>query len=193
MSIGLARSPHVDIPGLSRPTGALDLGDALAPYRGPWSARLAAHLLRRAGFGGYPSEIARTLAQGRGAAVEGLLAVPSAASIAPPENLFDVASFIEGNGGLAILRSKDVSQKRMLFKQVRMQELRSIFALQQWWLQRMLRNGAPLQERMAFYFHGHFTTASMQKGVTPTMTFAQNQLFRSYALGNLRDLTKAIS
>ncbi|MEO9170606.1 MAG: DUF1800 domain-containing protein, partial [Candidatus Baltobacteraceae bacterium] len=51
----------------------------------------------------------------------------------------------------------------------------------------------PLQEKMALYFHGHFTTAAIQKGVWPTYVWAQNELFRNSALGNVRSLTLAVS
>lgn len=185
--------PHADIPGLVRPAGRLDGGDALSRYRGPWDSRLAAHLLRRAGFGGSPDEVARVTAMGMERAVDSLMRLPSVESIAPPSDLFDAVAYLESQGGFRALRTEDVAEKRKLFKHIRMGEHRSILGLQQWWLQRMLDGGAPLQEKMAFYFHGHFTTASVQKGVTAPMTFAQNQLFRRYALGNLRDLTKAIS
>jgi uncharacterized protein (DUF1800 family) len=57
----------------------------------------------------------------------------------------------------------------------------------------MLATPAPLQEKMALYLHGHFTTAAIQKGVTPQMVYNQNQLFRDNALGNLRDLTWQVS
>ncbi len=189
-AVGIPR--HADIPGLVRPAGALDERSALLPYRGPWTQRLAAHLLRRAGFGGTSSEIARIAAMGMERAVDSLMQLPSAANLAPPGDLFDPVAFLEAHGGLRAIRH-DATERQMLFKQIRMREFRSILALQQWWLQRMLDGGAPLQEKMTFYFHGHFTTASLQKNVTAQMTFDQNQLFRRSALGNLRDLTKAVS
>ncbi|NNM99858.1 MAG: DUF1800 domain-containing protein [Candidatus Eremiobacteraeota bacterium] len=193
MGSALTVSPHADIPGLVRPTGRLDERDALSQYRGPWNARLAAHLLRRAGFGGDPTEVSRVAALGMERAVDSLMQMPPIESVVPPSDIFDAVAYIEARGGFRALRSEDVAEKRALFMRVRMGEHRSILALQQWWLQRMLNAGAPLQEKMAFYFHGHFTTASLQKNVTAPMTLAQNQLFRRYALGNLRDLTKAVS
>ena len=39
-----------------RPAGFLESAP-LAAYSGPWNQRLAAHLLRRAGFGASPSDI----------------------------------------------------------------------------------------------------------------------------------------
>jgi uncharacterized protein (DUF1800 family) len=57
----------------------------------------------------------------------------------------------------------------------------------------MLASPAPLQEKMTLYYHGHFTSTVIRKGISPAMMFDQQQLFRQYALGNLRDLTKAVA
>ena len=46
---------------------------------------------------------------------------------------------------------------------------------------------------MTLFWHGHFTTAAIQKGVTPAEVVAQNELFRSYALGNVRELTGKVA
>jgi uncharacterized protein (DUF1800 family) len=83
--------------------------------------------------------------------------------------------------------------RREFGKEVRRNERKSVLDLQRWWLNRMLTSPAPLQEKMTLYFHGHFTTATIQKGVTPKMTFDQNQLFRENALANLRELTWKVS
>ncbi len=75
----------------------------------------------------------------------------------------------------------------------RAQQRKAIVALQQWWLDRMIATPAPLQEKMTLFWHGHFTTAAIQKGVTPAEVFTQNNLFRSYALGNARELTQRVA
>ena len=51
----MAAQTQVDVGGILRPRGQLDVATALAPYRGPLDDRRAAHLLRRAGFGGTPT------------------------------------------------------------------------------------------------------------------------------------------
>ncbi|HVA28966.1 MAG TPA: hypothetical protein VNF68_12355, partial [Candidatus Baltobacteraceae bacterium] len=66
---------------MNRPAGSLDVGSALEPYRGPWNDRLAAHLLRRAGFGGSPAEIARYAAMTPHAAVESLIRFPDTSAL----------------------------------------------------------------------------------------------------------------
>ena len=185
--------PHTDIAGMDRPAGRLDLAGALQPYRGQWNERLAAHLLRRAGFGGTASQVAALAGHGMDGAVDSLLVMPDAAGIAAPDDLYNADAQAQQLFPGGRPKAVDDMQRRAIFKQIRMGERRSILALQNWWLNRMLTTPAPLQEKMALYFHGHFTTASIQKNVGPVMTFDQNQLFRANALGNLRDLTWKVS
>ncbi|MBV8425169.1 MAG: DUF1800 domain-containing protein, partial [Candidatus Eremiobacteraeota bacterium] len=66
-------------------------------------------------------------------------------------------------------------------------------ALMQWWIGRMIASPAPLQEKMTLFWHGHFTSAYEGKGISAQDIFAQNQLYRSYALGNIRALALAVS
>ena len=69
----------------------------------------------------------------------------------------------------------------------------NLIAMQTWWLERMIATTAPLQEKMTLFWHGHFTSEILNKGVSPPDILAQNQLFRRYALGNVRDLTQAVA
>lgn len=178
----------------NRPRGYLDIATALLPYNGPWNERLAAHLLRRAGFGGSPDEITRLARMRVGDAVESLIHFPSTASWPQPESLFDpyATGFLPlagGRGGMMV----DQTARQQLFMDLRKRARNSAALLQQWWLQRMLTTPAPLQEKMTFFFHGHFTSTAIQKGVWPSYIYQQNQLFRNYALGNLRELTRNVS
>jgi hypothetical protein len=186
--------PHTDVAGISRPAGALDAVSALREYTGPWNQRLAAHLLRRAGFGGSPEQVERLAARSMNSAVDGLVNVPSADALPAPPQLFDPREMLRTMflGGQLSLKPDDM-QRRRIGKQIRQGERKSLIDLQNWWLNRMLNSPAPLQEKMALYFHGHFTTAAIQKGVTPQMLLNQNELFRSNALGNLRELTWQVS
>jgi len=80
-----------------------------------------------------------------------------------------------------------------LRKQKRMLERQAIETLQLWWLDRMITTPAPLVEKMTLFWHGHFTTAAVQKGVSPAAVLAQNALFRSFAVGNVRELTQRVA
>lgn len=182
----------VDIAGIRRPDGSLDAATALRPFEGTLDARLAAHLLRRAGFGGTPDEIQRYATMTPGGAVESLVRFPSTSSLPAPDDVYDPTSLLQ-QYGFRGLRDLSKDERRQLLMQVRRSEVQSILSLQQWWLNRMLATPAPLQEKMAFFYHGHFTTAAVQKGVSPAMVYGQNELFRDNALGNLRELTRAVS
>ena len=54
-----AQQTPVDVGGIVRPVGRLDLVTALQPHVGRLGDRAAAHLLRRAGFGGTPDQVRR--------------------------------------------------------------------------------------------------------------------------------------
>ena len=123
-----------------------------------------AHLLRRAGFGGTPDEINQMMSLSHAEAVEKLLNFTSSAS-----NSFNIEQRMQEANFMPHLND-----------------------LQYWWLTNMLHNPNPLQEKMTLFWHGHFTTA-FSKVDFPVLLMEQNDLFRKNALGNFRDLTKAVS
>ncbi len=61
-----------------------------------------------------------------------------------------------------------------------------------WWLDRMVDAPKPLQEKMAFFWHGHFTSAWGKVGNTWAMT-KQNALYRANAVGSFYSLTQAMA
>ena len=178
-----AQQTPVDVGGIVRPAGRLDLESALQPHVGRLGDRAAAHLLRRAGFGGTPDQVRRYGAMTARDAVASLLTVPSVSSIAPPQELEDL--------GGAVSMSTDPLQRKTMRRERAREGRDAIVTLQLWWLNRMLAAPAPLQEKMTLYLHGHFT--SRATAMYPWITYNQNALFRNYALGNLRDLTLEVS
>ena len=181
----------VDFGGIRRPAGRLDATVALDPYPGPLDERSAAHLLRRAGFGGSPDEIRRFAAMPVRDAVDALVHFPGTAGLPQPD-AYSPVSLLSQYGPRGFRAMTD-EQRKEINREIRASELQSLHSLQLWWLNRMLTTPAPLQEKMTLYFHGHFTTSAVLKGVSPAMAYGQNQLFRSSALGNLRELTRNVS
>jgi uncharacterized protein (DUF1800 family) len=197
-------------PATFRPAGALP-ATPLAPYAGRFDARLAAHLLRRAGFGGSPQDVARVGQAGMHDAVDALIRFPATSNLpVAPDDVPDLSAIDDQlrarmQAGAAptapaatmtaqaMPAAKGDPQTVELLKQRRMLERRAIGATQLWWLDRMIATPAPLQEKMTLFWHGLFTTAAIQKGVTPREILAQNTLFRTYALGNARALTQAVA
>ena len=156
-----------------RPAGTLmDLSEALAPYKGPLSPRLAAHLLRRAGFGGSPSDIATYADMGVHDAVDRLLHfVPDSLPTQP-----------DGDITFQFGPQADKQQRR-----------RAYIGTQLWFVNRLLQTPNPLRERMVYFWSNHFTSGIGQDGITPQMMVNQYNLFARFALGNYAQLTHEIS
>jgi uncharacterized protein (DUF1800 family) len=146
-----------------RPPGTLDAASALQPYAGRFASRHAAHLLRRAGFGGSEADVARIAALGMAGAVDSLLHPAGPDADFPPYP--DVAVLY------------DPKKARQ--------------ATQLWWLDRMLRTNRPLVEKMTLFWHGHFAT-SVQKVQPPAMV-GQINLFRRFGLGRFPALLSAVT
>jgi uncharacterized protein (DUF1800 family) len=174
-----------------RPAGTLDLANALAPYHGPWTLRESAHLLRRAGFGGSPDDVARLASGSMNVAVDGFVRFADTSALpASPTLVSD--SLVALRQAMRPGAARDDATLLALRKQVGMAHRNDIIAMQEWFLGRMIASPAPLQEKMTLLWHGHFTSA-YQKGIPAAALVAQNNLFRSNALGNVRELTLAVS
>lgn len=122
-----------------------------------------AQLLRRAGFGASPSELARYQKLGYNATLEELL---------HPE------------------RSDNAALESLLAKQ--RFDFSNPYHIKKWWTYRMLYTANPLEEKLTLFWHGHFAT-SMQKVGDPKAMIEQNKLFRRLAFGNFETLLLAIS
>ena len=61
-----------------------------------------------------------------------------------------------------------------------------------WWLERMAVPGTGLTEKMTWFWHGHFTS-SFDKVRESRFLWAQHQLLRTHALGNFRQMVRAIT
>jgi len=125
----------------------------------------AAHLLRRAGFGGSAQEIDRLAAMSTRDMAESLLDYQQTSNATLDGQLptLDLTSAKGPNAG----------------------------AVQAWWLQRMVQTARPLEEKMTLFWHGLLTSGLDKAG--PAQMFTQNQLFRKMALANFDDLLKAVS
>jgi uncharacterized protein (DUF1800 family) len=149
--------------------------DPLAPLaRQRWDADAAAHLLRRAGFGGRPAEVAELAALEPDAALGRLIDFPAE----EPELEAEMKS-------LGSELSFDLTEARM--------ETRDSFAvLRAWWLYRMTRTRHPLREKLTLFWHSHFATAA-SKVLRPPLFLQQNRTLRALGPGPFRGLLGAIA
>jgi len=149
-----------------RPAGTLDVASALAPYGGHFGPRQAAHLLRRAGFGGTPADIAAL------SSLDAQRAVDAMFHASDPDG-----TFVDYPPELATLTTAQYGQRKT--------------AVQLWWLDRMLRTRRQLAEKMTLFWHNHFATAVSKS--PPEMMAQQIDLFRLQGLGNFRTLLSSVT
>ena len=141
----------------------------LAPWQpgagDPWDHKKAAHLLRRAGFGGRPEEIEAMVLLGMDRCVDLLLTTPG---------------FPVPDQGTAVLPNGEYLDLSLKEHQ------------QGLWLFQMATSPWQLQEKMALFWHDHFATGIQKVTVAENMG-RQINLFRRLALGRMRDLLLEVS
>ena len=129
-----------------------------------WTRDAAAHLLRRAGFGGAPSEIDALYARG---------SVESAVSALVDDDSIDTSAYE------AALGAKGYN-------------LTTIKGVQGWFMDRMAFSPRRLEEKMTYFWNLHWTSGiSKVKGVN--LILNQNKTERKYAMGKFDDLVVQIS
>lgn len=151
------------------PLAEIDPDWAWAPFEPSneraWNDRLAAHLLRRAGFNATTEQLDDAVTRQPGDVVRDLVSQAVAASSD------DVAS--------------DPLAQAML-------ATGNAHALAAWWLHRMLETPAPLLEKLTLFWHGHFAT-SAEKVTNASLMFEQNRVLRRHAPGSFAALTHEIA
>ena len=152
---------------------------------------LIEHLLRRAGFSGSPDDVTSYAQLGYTAAVDALLNYDAAAALAIDDR-------IRTPGYVGVIATREFTPNTV------------IGDARQRWLFRMVHSPAPLQEKMALFWHNHFATGySKVAGVVGTADGArlmdarpsqdpggqlgQIELFRQKGLGSFTDLLTEVS
>ncbi len=153
-----------------------------------WTRANAAHLLRRAGFGGTPSEVAALHARGLDGAVAALLAGEDD-DLFPPPQAADPTEFLA-------LRQQAKGQEDGMRREVQQQIQRlsreHLLGLRVWWLDRMRWTTFPAREKATLFWHGHWAT-SAEKVREPYALWKQNETLRAFALGSFREMARQIS
>ena len=158
-----------------------------------WSA---AHLLRRAGFGGTPEVIQTLLASGLDGAVDRLVEFTPTVD---DGDRFDRDIMrprsTEENRILSEARSRGdeatVERYRRARQQRQKRDRAQLRKIRRWWLERMIKTTEPLEEKMTLFWHGHFATG--YRTVEDSWhLMIQNRLFRAHALDDFATLTRSI-
>jgi len=125
-----------------------------------WDIDNAAHLLRRAGFGGSMAQVQQLYGLGQEGAIAYLLNY---------ESVPDPAAQSVNALGLDVTKPFDAAA---------------------WMLYRLLASARPLQEKLTWFWHGHFTSSVVD--VPPALMVVQNETWRTYANGNFSAFLKAM-
>ena len=136
-----------------------------------------ARLFHRTGFGPKPGEFAAALSAGVASTRSKVLSPPSTVSFVTPPALTDLGPRPAPNSSAVV----DFSQ------QLRYQN-QQLFL---WWLDEMVTSPHTLQEKMTWFWHGHWATSIGKVNYALPM-FNQNVTMRKFALGNFKDFAKAM-
>ncbi|MGH2365604.1 MAG: DUF1800 domain-containing protein [Chloroflexota bacterium] len=131
----------------------------------PDTTRKVGHLLRRAGFGAAPSQIAAYAAKGLPATIDALVNYGQT-----PNPLDATLNHVQGD----------------------LIDLHNLLDVQTWWIYRMIHTTRPLEEKMTLFWHGHFATANYKVN-NPAFMQQQNVTQRSLALGSFGDMMTAMA
>jgi len=169
---------------------------------GKWDEQMAAHLLRRAGFGGTLEEIELAVAVGPQVTVGGLVDYQN-----QPDDFADLefgdlsapfsARKKDGGArrtgpGAGIYASLDDGEKRSFQQLLNIAQRAKMEEMKLWWIDRMIHTKRPLEEKMTLFWHGLFVSSSVTVK-NAFLLYKQNQLFRRYAVGNYKNLTHDVS
>lgn len=147
-----------------------------------WSRDHAAHLLRRAGFGGTPEQIDFLHQMGRRKAVDYLLNYENE----PDDTLpIEVARVARPDRMARMEMSEQERQREQM--RMRRESAAQLTRVLDWWIQTMVATPRPLQEKLVLFWHGHFTSG-FREVKSSYLLYQQNELFRKHAAGNFRDL-----
>ncbi len=153
-----------------------------------WTIEAAAHLLRRAGFGGTPSEIQALHARGLRGAIDHLVDYEKV----PNKGLPHFVPKLTERPNYRLLRTKPEEERRKVQQAYRRKDMGQLIVLRAWWLGHMAATRHPLEEKMVLFWHGHF--CSSQRDVRNSYhMYIQNATLRQHATGNFDKFVRAIA
>ena len=134
-----------------------------------------ARLFHRFGYGPKPGEFQAALKQGIQTTRQNILKIDTQTIVAPV--FTDPGPRPEPNSEGIVEYSRSLRYQNQL--------------LMQWWLDQMVATTNPLNEKMTWFWHGHWAT-SLGKVRYPLPMYNQNVTLRKYALGDFAEFSQAM-
>ncbi len=156
----------------------------IKPYKGRLTKEDATHLLKRTMFGARQVDVAVFTGKKANDALEILLNTPEDLP-APPVNNYNDDKYTDEEippGQTWITASKQSGMNGGKRKN----------SLRSWWTGLMLAQKPTLREKMTLFWHNHFST-EMNKVDNAFFSYKQNMLLRQSALGNFKEMVRAIT
>jgi len=154
-------------------------------YQGPWNRNTATHLLRRTTYGNTIEEINQATASSMDEVIDQLLAERPL----PPE---PINYYYNNDPQVPIGESwinKPYTREQEIFNEINRARGRSLAG---WTIGNLLNGGIHIREKMTLFWSNHFVTqASVLRD--PNIIYYNNNLLRSGALGNFRDLVTDVT
>ena len=174
-------------PATGEPLTAPPPSGGLAVYTGAWTENEVIHLLKRTMFGASRNDINYFKTKSFVQSVDELLN-PSAPLPDPPVKEYITPANATTpdtaitQGSIWVLDPNNDgtvnSLRRASFKK--------------WWMGVMINQDRSIREKMTFFWHNHFSTETNDIG-NAQFVFKHHLLLRTYALGNFKALTRAVT
>ena len=159
----------------------------LAAYSGAWTENEVTHLLKRTMFGARKADIDYFKTKSFQQSVDEILNpvaplpdppvkeyTPAANALVPDTNIALGASWVLDPNTDGTINF----QRRQSFKK--------------WWMGVMINQDRSIREKMTLFWHNHFSTETETIG-NAQLVYKHHLLLRTYALGNFKALTKAVT
>jgi uncharacterized protein (DUF1800 family) len=159
--------------------GLRGLQSTLAPYQGAWGREEVIHLLKRTMFGAKWTDINYFSGKTMSQAVDELLTPTSASTSTPLNNYGSDPNVPDGQSWVLAPFDANVANVRTL-------------SFKSWWMGEMINQDRSISQKMIFFWHNHFPTESQDIN-DARFSFKQIKLFRQFALGNFKQLVKAVT
>jgi uncharacterized protein (DUF1800 family) len=155
-----------------------------------WNSASAAHLLRRVRFAYLPGEVATFASMGPEKAVAQLLEKPTSVKPAPPDE--ELHAWREARASMREAGRGSSDRAEEARREVQQSASRAMAAMRRWWLRCLCESPPGVEEALTLFWHGHFTSSS-QKVRDPSLLWQQHCTFRELGLGDMRELTLAMT
>ncbi|MEP7258188.1 MAG: DUF1800 domain-containing protein [Flavitalea sp.] len=178
----------------ANPLQVRGLESGLNAYSGPWSANEVAHLLKRTMFGATKTDIDYFLGMSTAEAVDELL--NNIPSVTPPlrdYGLIETETGAYDDLGVAIGQTwiNDLNKVSNEEAKGRINRLR-IESIRKWWAGLIIHQNRSINEKMVLFWHHHFSVQREEVDNATTL-YRHHALLRTNAMGNVRELTKAVT